>query len=61
MAQIFDIIIKYLAYFPIDDLAKDFDTYGGIKAAYYKLTKELQWLKNELALLEFKRKMMTVQ
>jgi hypothetical protein len=61
MAQIFDIIIKYLSYFPIDDLAKDFETYGGIKAACYKLTKELQGLKNELALLEFKHKMMAVQ
>lgn len=61
MAQIFDIISKHLSYFPIDDLAKDFDTYGGIKAACYKLSKELQRLKEELALLEFKSKLMTVQ
>jgi hypothetical protein len=61
MAQIFDIINKHLPYFPIDDLAKNFDTYGGIKAACYKLSKELQRSKEELALLEFKSKMMTVQ
>jgi hypothetical protein len=61
MVQIFDIIIKHLSYFPIDGFAKDFDTYGGIKAACYKLSKELQRLKEESAILEFKNRMMTVQ
>ena len=61
MGQLFDMISKHLPYFPIDDLTKDFETYGGIKAACYKLSKELQRLKEELALLEFKSKMMTVQ
>jgi transcriptional regulator with XRE-family HTH domain len=58
MFQIFDVIKKYMIQFPIEDFVKDFDTYGGLKSAIYKLTRDLQTLKAECEIWETKNKWM---
>jgi hypothetical protein len=58
MFQIFDVIKKYIIQFPIEDFVKDFDTYGGLKSAIYKLTRDLQTLKAECEIWETKNKWM---